>query len=150
MDFIFGPFEASLFIWAHHIREAEHSRTLSKFNLNKKVLFFQTPQVFLHSQEKKNCKIVFFPFSSNLCSYTDENPIARKQMCSLPTKIVDIFERTAGNDFKLDIQYLISNIKYLILIFIKLRQIPSVAHDIVSSLHQLAPHFPSQNLMVSN
>ena len=30
MDFIFGPFEASLFIWAHHIREAEHSRTFSK------------------------------------------------------------------------------------------------------------------------
>ena len=146
MDFIFGPFEASLFIWAHHIREAEHLRTLSKL----RKYFFQTPQVFLHSQEKKNGKTVFFPFSCNLCSYTDGNPIARKQMCSLATKIVDIFERTAGNDFKLDIQYLISNIKYLILIFIKLRQIPSVAHDIVSSLHQLAPHFLSQNLMVSN
>ena len=36
------------------------------------------------------------------------------------------------------------------MIFIKLRQIPSVAHDIVSSLHQLAPRFPSQNMMVSN
>ena len=36
------------------------------------------------------------------------------------------------------------------MIFIKLRQIPSVAHNVVSSLHQLAPHFPSQNLMVSN
>ena len=111
MDFIFGPFEASLFIWAHHIREAEHSITLSKL----RKYLFQTPQVFLHSQEKKNGKKVFFLFSSNLCSYTDENPIARKQMCSLPTKIVDIFERTAGNDFILDIQYLISNIKYLIL-----------------------------------
>ena len=40
-------------------------------------------KVFLHSQEKKNGKIVFPILFCNLCSYTDENLIATKQMCSI-------------------------------------------------------------------